>query len=103
MPELPEVETIRRILTSRLIGKKIINIKVLYERMIHNDLSLLDNILDTEITSIDRKGKYLIFKFKNDYALISHLRMEGKYYFHSLDENDSKYARVILYLDSKEK
>lgn len=103
MPELPEVETIRRILTSRLIGKKIINIKVLYERMIHNDLSLLDNILDTEITSIDRKGKYLIFKFKNDYALISHLRMEGKYYFYSLDESDSKYARVIFYLDSKEK
>lgn len=103
MPELPEVETIKRILSPRLIGHKFINIEVLYERMLHSPLESLKLITNKTITNIDRKGKYLIFKFENGYALISHLRMEGKYYFYNLDENNSRFARIIFYLDNNQK
>ncbi len=103
MPELPEVETIRRILSPRLVGHAFIEIEVLYGRMIHSSLESLNLIKNTKITDIDRKGKYLIFKFENNYALISHLRMEGKYYFYDLNEDNSRFARVIFYLDSNQK
>ena len=103
MPELPEVETVRSVLEPRLVGRKFINIEVLYERMIHSSIESLLLITNQEITSIERIGKYLIFKFANGYALLSHLRMEGKYYFYDNEEENSRFARVIFYLDNNQK
>ena len=103
MPELPEVETVRSVLEPRLVGRKFINIEVLYERMIHSSIESLSLITNQEITSIERIGKYLIFKFANGYALLSHLRMEGKYYFYDNEEENSRFARVIFYLDNNQK
>ena len=79
MPELPEVETVRRILEKRYVGKKIIDVDILYPKMIHSPIEeFKTNIECQTITSISRKGKYLFINFSNEYSLISHLRMEGK-------------------------
>ena len=79
MPELPEVETVRRTLKNFIIGKKIQAIQVHYDKIITGDT---DNFVTTltgqTIRDIDRVGKYLIFILDRD-AFISHLRMEGKY------------------------
>ncbi|MGT2887675.1 DNA-formamidopyrimidine glycosylase [Streptococcus didelphis] len=79
MPELPEVETVRRGLQSLVAGKTIRSVRVGVPKMIKTDLDLFRLLLPGQrIDRVQRRGKYLIFMFE-ELALISHLRMEGKY------------------------
>lgn len=83
MPELPEVEIVRRGLELQIKNKTIKSVQVLYPKIIKtpSDIKQFQWMLEGEtIQSIDRKGKYLIFH-TDRLALISHLRMEGKYIF----------------------
>ncbi|MFV9511177.1 DNA-formamidopyrimidine glycosylase [Tepidibacillus sp. LV47] len=83
MPELPEVETVRRGLELVLIGKVIKEVQVFYPKIIRSlqDMEQFKFLLIGQtIRSIGRRGKYLLFYF-TDYTLISHLRMEGKYIY----------------------
>ena len=96
MPELPEVETVRKGLARLVTGKKIEAVQVLWGRIIEQpekemfELSLVGET----ITGVDRRGKFLIVKLTN-YDLISHLRMEGKYEFHeSKDDPLAKHTHV---------
>lgn len=99
MPELAEVETVRNTLKKKLIGKKIRDIKILYSKMIENDLNFFkENLVNQEIKDILRKGKYLIFDFDH-YYLISHLRMEGKYFIKDINDKIEKHEHVIFYFD----
>jgi len=99
MPELPEVETVRRILSNQLIGLVIEDIDVYYEKMIHEDLDLFKSkLIGQKIQKIDRIGKYLIFILDHD-ALIIHLRMEGKFYINK-KEPKSKHEHVIFHLSN---
>ena len=75
MPELPEVEVVRQVLESELIGLKITDIECFYEPIIENEFIEFKNLLiNKSITKINRLGKYLIFVLEND-AFISHLRI----------------------------
>ena len=78
MPELPEVETIRRGLSDCLIrekGGKVLRVTVLSGKSFIGEAS---RIMGTEVTEIRRKGKALIFDFKNRFSMICHLRMTGQ-------------------------
>lgn len=96
MPELPEVETVRRVLHDSLLNKRISNIDILYSPIIENDDSTFkENIIGKEIIDIKRYGKYLIFCLNKGYIL-SHLRMEGKYYY--LNEKLENLAHIhVIY------
>lgn len=101
MPELPEVETVRRTLEKQIIGKKITKIDIRYKRMIVGYAEEFKHILEGKtFTSIDRRGKYLIFHFNEGYAVISHLRMEGKYFYQEDSYEEDKHTHVIFYLDN---
>lgn len=79
MPELPEVETVRRGLQKLVIGKVVKSVTVNVPKMIVSDPhTFAGDLMGQEILSIGRRGKYLIFHF-SDFSMISHLRMEGKY------------------------
>jgi len=79
MPELPEVETVRRTLKNFVLQKQIEDIYVHYDKIVEGDTAqFIETLKGQVIHDIDRMGKYLIFKLDND-AFISHLRMEGKY------------------------
>lgn len=82
MPELPEVETVKRTLSEFLIGKTINSVEIKYSKIIRGiEISDFSNkIKNQTFNDIKRMGKYLIF-ILDDYALISHLRMEGKYFY----------------------
>lgn len=103
MPELPEVETIRTLLEKHLLGRCILSYDLLYENLLKSPLSSLSFILNSPISKIGRKGKLLMFYFENGATLLSHLRMEGKYYLYDESEENSRYARVIFHLDHNEK
>ena len=100
MPELPEVETVRRSLKKELLGKKICSYEVIYPKIILNDLADFKKIINQEIVDIKRRGKWLIFDL-TDYYLISHLRMEGKYYIKKLDEPLNKHTHVVFNINNE--
>ena len=98
MPELPEVENVRRKLESKLKGRKIVSVDILYKNIILNDLDEFNNVINQTIHEIKRRGKWLIFSL-DDYDLISHLRMEGKYYFKTLNDMLDKHTHVVFKMD----
>lgn len=99
MPELPEVETVRQTLRQVLLGHQIQTVDVLWPRMIEDDIEHFQEILKGQtFREIDRYGKYLIFLL-DDVAFISHLRMEGKYYYVSSAAPIDKHTHVLFHLD----
>lgn len=99
MPELPEVETVKRTLKPLIVNKTIKAIDIYYDRIIEDDQKLFcQKVINQTIRDIDRYGKYLIFKL-DDVAFISHLRMEGKYRYCLSDEEISKHDHVVFKLD----
>jgi len=97
MPELPEVETVRRTLNNMILGKTIASIDIHYSKII-KDLSTTefkDILIGQTLKDISRYGKYLIFIFE-DIALISHLRMEGKYFLKDRAEPLEKHEHIVF-------
>ena len=95
MPELPEVETVKETLKNVVLNKVIKNVDVYYDNIIacpSSDL-FIKNLIDKKISNIERKGKWLIFDLGNT-CLLSHLRMEGKYFIRSKDDDKLKHEHV---------
>lgn len=104
MPELPEVETVKRLLTPIVKGQTITSIDVYRDRQIEGDVEAFKRaLINQTFLDISRKGKYLIFHLTNDLVIISHLRMEGKYFEYLESEPDSKYARVVFHFSNGHK
>ena len=95
MPELPEVETVKNILVNNLIGKTILDVTLYREKTIEgNPLEFVNTLKDKTIVDIKRKGKFLIFVLSDDIVFLSHLRMEGKYYYFDNTSSTTKYPMV---------
>ncbi|MDR2660796.1 MAG: bifunctional DNA-formamidopyrimidine glycosylase/DNA-(apurinic or apyrimidinic site) lyase [Lactobacillaceae bacterium] len=103
MPELPEVETVRRGLEGLVIGKKIVDINLIYQKLIVGDPNeFIEIVKNNYITSIDRRGKFLFIRLSNSMTIISHLRMEGKYSVNSENEMPNKHTEIIFKLDNQQ-
>lgn len=99
MPELPEVETVRNVLKKNLIGLSIKDIKVYYKEMIKTDINkFLKDLKNEKFIDIKRYGKWLVFETDN-YYLVSHLRMEGKYYYTDRKELE-RHEHVVFLLSN---
>ena len=99
MPELPEVETVRRGLEKLILGKKISNIDIRYPKMIKTDLQEFQKEMPGQvIQSMGRRGKYLLFHL-SDKVLISHLRMEGKYFYYPDQVPERKHAHILIHFE----
>ncbi|OQC11351.1 MAG: Formamidopyrimidine-DNA glycosylase [Tenericutes bacterium ADurb.Bin087] len=100
MPELPEVETVRKILNTIVPGATIIDVIVHKKNIIVGNAKVFrKTLIGQTFNEVKRVGKYLIFTFNSDLVMLSHLRMEGKYIEVLQGEDDSRYARVIFVLD----
>lgn len=100
MPEIAEVETVRRTLKEKIYNHKIIDFKIMYPKMIINDLNEFEKIKNQTFKDVLRIGKWLIFEL-DDYYLLSHLRMEGKFFIRDSGEDIYKHEHVIFNLDNK--
>ena len=98
MPELPEVETVRQTLRKNILGKQVSGITVLYDRMIVSPsvCEFKEKLVGKTLIEIGRKGKYLYFEFSDGIYLISHLRMEGKYFIKPTLDEVVKHEHVIF-------
>lgn len=80
MPELPEVETIRRELEREVVGKKIKAVEVTGDRSVRRlaPKDLATRLEGAKITGAQRKGKYLLLGLDTEEVLVVHLRMSGQ-------------------------
>ena len=103
MPELPEVETVKETLKLKLIGKKIKDVKVYYDGIIAYPevKEFSKQIKNLPIKDIKRRGKWLMFDL-DKYYLLSHLRMEGKYFFKNKEDKLDNHEHVVFTLDDDE-
>ncbi|SEB80663.1 DNA-formamidopyrimidine glycosylase [Paenibacillus sp. GP183] len=99
MPELPEVETVKRTLNMLITGKTIESVQVLLPRIIQkpSDTQIFETLLQGQtIEAIERRGKFLRFVL-SDYVLVSHLRMEGRYGVYPAEEPMERHTHVIFH------
>ena len=99
MPELPEVQTVLDTLERQIKDRQITKIKILYKPIVScSETSFRKKLTGQHFRSFRRRGKYLLFEM-DDITLVSHLRMEGKYFI--LDDSVplSKHDHVIFWLD----
>ena len=97
MPELPEVETIRRQLAPAVEGRRLAEVKVLDPRWCDPapPWEVADAIRGRRVERLDRRGKYLIWELTGDVHLVMHLRMTGNLLY----TDDARFARVRFELD----
>ena len=101
MPELPEVETVRRTLAPELEGRTIAAVSFCWPRTCVGDATATERRLAGQrIERLDRHGKYLLFRLRKDgreSLLVVHLRMTGNLL---LNGERGRYTRAIVTLDS---
>ena len=80
MPELPEVETVRRGMVSFVVGRRIERVEVGRERTVRRTSreALIDGLTGATVTSIGRRGKYILCALDTGETLMIHLRMSGR-------------------------
>jgi len=100
MPEMPEVEIIRRYLDTQVAGKTIMNLDIRLPRMIKwpDVESFRALVTGRTITSMNRRGKYLLMELDNDSKVVFHLRMTGRLVYEPTGETSDHHARVIFHL-----
>ncbi|MGG1312074.1 DNA-formamidopyrimidine glycosylase [Cohnella laeviribosi] len=99
MPELPEVETVRRTLNKLIAGKKIRSVSVNLPRIIQkpDDPDVFAAMLEGRtFQSVERRGKFLRFLL-DGLVLVSHLRMEGRYGVFREEDPVENHTHVIFH------
>ncbi len=101
MPELPEVETIKRSLSQLIIGQKITKASINYPNLLKNCLpeEFEKELVGQVFKDITRRGKYLMFEFESDLRLIVHLRMTGQLRYEKNSNLIHKHNHFILDLE----
>ena len=100
MPEIAEVRTVKTALKKNLIGRIINNINIRYSGIIKSDIDEFKKILiGSTFKDITTIGKWIVFNM-GEYSLLSHLRMEGKYYYKNSNEEYEKHEHIIFNLDN---
>jgi len=103
VPELPEVETIRAALAPVLEGHRLEDVTILDPRLTrpHDPREVEAELTGEGIVRLDRRGKYLVVRFRTSRALLIHLRMTGSLQYASGGTlQDDPYRRAVIRLDN---
>ena len=100
MPEMPEVEIIRRYLDTQVAGKTIMNLDIRLPRMIKwpDVEGFRALVTGRTIKAMNRRGKYLLMELDNDSKVVFHLRMTGRLVYEPTGDTSDHHARVIFHL-----
>lgn len=95
MPELPEVETVRRGLVSLVKGYKIVAAHDLHPRALKAEsIAPLKSIQGAKIIDLNRRGKFLWFVLDRPQVLVAHLGMSGQFLIHQQGHPKAKHVRA---------
>ena len=97
MPELPEVETVRRGLEPWVVGKKIKRIEVVHKGGNRSHSFAPFTVVEgAKIQNMRRRGKFLWFDINRDVGLVAHLGMSGQFIIQERKAPDEKHLRVRI-------
>jgi len=103
VPELPEVETLRRGMERHLVGRRIVGVRVLVPKMIKgtiaDSMQFGEKLHNARVESVGRRGKHLIFALDSGYYLLLHLKMRGQLLVVPSQTPDAKYLAAALLMD----
>jgi len=101
MPELPEVETVRRGLEHHLVGRRIERVEVGRERSVRRTSreAVIAGLTDTVVESADRRGKYLLLPLDSGDTAMIHLRMSGQVLLAAAGADRPAHTHVVMHLD----
>lgn len=103
MPELPEVETIRRSLLEN-IEAHITGVELRRTDIVRQQDYAPEAVCGQAIADVARRGKYLVMQLENALFIVVHLGMSGRFYM--LDEKDpieAPHVHMVIHLDNKRK
>lgn len=102
MPEMPEVEMIRRTLCEKVTGRTITHVEILLPRLIKWPAAYEFQaiVAAKKINELRRCGKYLLFCLDDSLFMIIHLRMTGRLQYAKKGMKQDKYARILFHLDN---
>lgn len=102
MPELPEVETIRRHLVHLLVGRQVSAVPQLDARMVKRSRltaeQLRDRLVGQTFTAVERRGKFLFAQFGSPGALLLHLGMSGRLLVVPASAGEDPHTHMIVNL-----
>jgi formamidopyrimidine-DNA glycosylase len=106
MPELPEVETIRRDLETRVGGRRIVGVRIAPDTgkpvpVIKgtDESTFREGVVGARIDAVERRGKYLVFRLDTGAMLVVHLRMTGALLHRKAEADPDRFLRAVLSLD----
>src|SRR3989440_2537309 len=102
MPELPEVETVRRQLERALVGRRFERVEIFDPRLVRplEPAEVAAELERERVEAVERRGKYLIVRFESGRVLLIHLRMTGSLLSASNGSlPDDPYRRAVVSLD----
>jgi len=102
MPELPEVETVRRSLEKKLTGAVLKAPVVLYAPSFLSRKEDVSRAFPGAVLSIGRRGKYLLLALSTGYTLLFHLRMEGKLFVEEKEPEEKRHLSLYLPFKGRE-
>ncbi len=102
MPELPEVETIKRTLETKIPGLSFTGVEIFLPKIIKNPApqEFSARLPGKEIKKLERKGKYLLIRLSENLVLIIHLRMTGRLVYSLPDTPVAPHTHVIFHLNN---
>src|SRR6266508_7016227 len=102
MPELPEVETIRLALEPHVVGRRFERVEIDDPRLVRpfEPVSVAAEPENKRVAAVDRRGKYLMFRFESGRVLLVHLRMTGTFrHRRNGAGEDDPHRRAVVRLD----
>ena len=117
MPELPEVEVVKKSLETKLSNLTIKKVKIINKKLRYNiNSNKLHKLVNRKIVSIKRRSKYLLINFDKNLTLLAHLGMTGKFFivekknksyktsfYYDLSDKDTKHDHIYFYFNKKKK
>jgi len=99
VPELPEVETVRRGLQHLITGYRIIDAQNFHPRALKTEsIAPLGSLIGAKITGTSRRGKFLWLTLNRPYVLVAHLGMSGQFLIHQRDRPRATHIRAQFQL-----
>ena len=114
MPELPEVEVVKKSLEIKLKNLRIKRLNIANNKLRYKIDSKKFNVIKSQkIISIQRRSKYLLINLNKNFTILAHLGMTGKFFivdnnkkyktsfYYSLKKNDTKHDHATFFFDKK--
>ena len=102
MPELPEMENYRRLLSQLILDKEITDVGVNRVKLINEEpATFTEQLIGRRVVFVERRAKYLIFHLDNGWRLLLHLTLGGSLYFGSEEDRPEQNTEIQIHFEDQ--